>query len=115
MHVTDQRDYGVRFEWGERGLVALAARGTTHFVIVDVLSLSTCVASSRVESSAAPRSFRTGGKTTAPKHVRVHTMRSSPVAPLALLTLGGVFEVEAQSDAGCAVRCLAVEILSCVQ
>ncbi|MEO8185172.1 MAG: 2-phosphosulfolactate phosphatase [Deltaproteobacteria bacterium] len=43
MHFTDQRDYAIRFECGERGLSALALARPTHFVIVDVLSFSTCV------------------------------------------------------------------------
>ena len=43
MHFTDQREYRIRFEWGERGLSALADAGPSAFVIVDVLSFSTCV------------------------------------------------------------------------
>jgi 2-phosphosulfolactate phosphatase len=41
VHFTDQRDYQIRFECGERGLAALA--DCTRFVIIDVLSFSTCV------------------------------------------------------------------------
>jgi 2-phosphosulfolactate phosphatase len=44
VHFTDQRDYAVRLEWGDRGLQALAAAGPSVFVIVDVLSFSSCVA-----------------------------------------------------------------------
>jgi 2-phosphosulfolactate phosphatase len=44
MHFTDQRAFRVRFEWGERGLQTLAASTPAAFVIVDVLSFSTCVA-----------------------------------------------------------------------
>src|SRR5258706_6002127 len=40
---TSQARYDVRFEWGERGLRALAPH-VKLFVIVDVLSFSTCVA-----------------------------------------------------------------------
>lgn len=39
---TDQSAYAVRFEWGERGLDAIAA-GSRSIVIVDVLSFSTSV------------------------------------------------------------------------
>jgi 2-phosphosulfolactate phosphatase len=39
---TSQAPYDVRFEWGERGLRALAAEAKL-FVIVDVLSFTTCV------------------------------------------------------------------------
>jgi 2-phosphosulfolactate phosphatase len=40
---SSQSGYDVRFEWGERGLHALAAEARV-FAIVDVLSFSTCVA-----------------------------------------------------------------------
>lgn len=40
---TSQSPWDVRFEWGERGLRALADQAKT-FVIVDVLSFTTCVA-----------------------------------------------------------------------
>lgn len=38
----DQSPFGIRFEWGERGLEAIA-RDCAVFVIVDVLSFCTCV------------------------------------------------------------------------
>src|SRR5437879_10686155 len=38
---ADQREYTVRMEWGAHGVRALAA--TRTFVVVDVLSFSTCV------------------------------------------------------------------------
>src|SRR5205085_6785325 len=38
---ADQHDYTVRMEWGAAGVRALAVTGT--FVVVDVLSFSTCV------------------------------------------------------------------------
>jgi len=38
---ADQREYTVRLEWGAAGVRALAPAGT--FVVVDVLSFSTCV------------------------------------------------------------------------
>jgi len=41
-HFTSQASYEVRFEWGERGLRALAEHAK-RFVIVDVLSFTTCV------------------------------------------------------------------------
>ncbi|MET0390983.1 MAG: 2-phosphosulfolactate phosphatase [Polyangiales bacterium] len=43
MAIADQQDYEVRFEQGENGLQALAEAGVSCFVIVDVLSFSTCV------------------------------------------------------------------------
>jgi len=42
MSFTDQSSYAVRFEWGERGLKAVAA-GCRTIVVVDVLSFSTSV------------------------------------------------------------------------
>jgi len=39
---SDQSQFDVRFEWGERGLKAVASTGCL-IVIVDVLSFSTCV------------------------------------------------------------------------
>jgi 2-phosphosulfolactate phosphatase len=39
---TDQAPFAIRFEWGERGLAAIARRDDL-IVIVDVLSFSTCV------------------------------------------------------------------------
>jgi 2-phosphosulfolactate phosphatase len=41
-HFTDQREYRIRCEQGERGLLAIAD-GVRHFVIIDVLSFTTCV------------------------------------------------------------------------
>jgi 2-phosphosulfolactate phosphatase len=43
VHFTDQHDYAVRLEWGKRGLRALAEADPAVFVIVDILSFSTCV------------------------------------------------------------------------
>jgi len=43
MHFTDQRDYAVRFETGQQGLLALLHGEVSHVVIIDVLSFSTCV------------------------------------------------------------------------
>jgi len=43
MPVTDQCEYDIRCECGERGLAALAVAELACFAIVDVLSFSTCV------------------------------------------------------------------------
>ena len=52
---TDQSGDTIRFEWGERGVEALASTGT--FVIVDVLSFSTCVTVA-VDRSASVLPYR---------------------------------------------------------
>ena len=41
-HFTSQSSFELRFEWGEPGLAALA-RDAATFVVVDVLSFTTCV------------------------------------------------------------------------
>jgi 2-phosphosulfolactate phosphatase len=41
--LSDQTDCAVRFEWGKRGFETLASGGASAFVVVDVLSFSTCV------------------------------------------------------------------------
>ncbi len=55
MGIADQSPYDVRFDWGMSGLAALRACRT--FVIVDVLSFSTCV-SVVVDQHAAALPFR---------------------------------------------------------
>jgi 2-phosphosulfolactate phosphatase len=54
MQYTDQRAYDVRFDWGGNGLAALQECAT--FIIVDVLSFSTCV-SIAVDGGAAVLPF----------------------------------------------------------
>jgi 2-phosphosulfolactate phosphatase len=84
-HADPRRDR-IRFAWGAAGLEALAAAGTTRFVIVDVLSFTTCVAVA-CERGAAILPYRDDGTAVDYAHAQDAVLagrRSDTSAPYSL-------------------------------